>query len=230
MPADLDLAEFTFGQKRYDLEEVSDSNGYAAARLMAPPRWTIGMRSPRSMKIAAASKWEVFLIPLRGRVNHLEAWDVMRTAPQGTMRGSLVLAADVAAGATSMTLLGAVGTLAAADLLQIGSGLGSSQLVKVMGAVSATVLTSAAQTWTDGAANNQAWTDGAGHAQTWSASGTAVVSFEAPTRRAYTRGTVVTWDKPRAYFKAVTESVDWGYASGGPFEGGFAQDFIEAFQ
>lgn len=230
LPSTLALEEYQVGQKRFDLDEVSDSTGDASARLMAPPRWRLSMRSPQKLKMVDASVWQAFLLKTRGRINLVQAWDVQRPAPRGTMRGILNLAADVPAGATTAPLIGAVGTLEFADWLQIGTGLGTSQLVSLVEATSSSVLSAVNQTWTDGAGHNQTWTDGAAHNQTWFASGTAVITFEAPLRRAYTKGTVVIWDKPSAYFRAITEDVAWTYAAGGPWQGGFSQDFIEAFQ
>ena len=230
LPSTLDLTEYQIGQKRFDLSEVSDSTGDSSARLMAPPRWRLSMRSPAKMKLANASIWEAFILRTRGRVNVVQAWDVQRPAPAGGMRGSLYLATDVVAGATAATLIGAVGNLALADWLQIGQGLGTSQLVKLMEASTSSVLASAAQTWTDGAGHNQTWTDGAAHNQSWSATGFANITFEAPLRKAYAAGTPVIWDKPCAYFRAISEDVSWTYQAGGPWEGGFSQDFIEVFQ
>lgn len=97
-------AEFTIGQQRYDVTESSDSTGADAARLLGPPRWTVGLRSVEAIPLAEAGAWEALLLQLRGRVNHLALHDPVRAVPQGNLRGSPILNASASAGATSIVL------------------------------------------------------------------------------------------------------------------------------
>jgi hypothetical protein len=228
LPTGLQLAEAVPGQRRYDMAETSDVTGDQSARLLGPPRWHWTLRSPPKMLLAAASDWDILLVQLRGRVNYLAVYDLMRPAPLGTMRGDLSLASDVAIGATSMQLQGAVGTVAKGDWFQIGQGLGTSQLVKATASVSSTVLTRVAQQWKTSALANQTWQTSGGQTQVWSATGLVTIPFEAPARQFFRAGTIVTWDKPVAYFKSATDAYDAPYAPGS-FQGGFAIDLTEAF-
>lgn len=126
-------AALSVGQARYDIVEQSDSTGTQATRLLGPARWTLALQSQPVQSFAQAGLWESMVYGLRGRVNHLAAFDPGRVLPAGTLRGSPVLSAIAAAGATTATLVGGTnGTLLAGDLLQIGTGLGTSQTVKVM--------------------------------------------------------------------------------------------------
>jgi hypothetical protein len=99
-------AEFTIGQQRYDVTESSDSTGADAARLLGPPRWTVGLRSVEALNLTQAGAWEAMLLSLRGRVNHLALHDPVRAVPNGTLRGSPTLNASASAGATSIVLTG----------------------------------------------------------------------------------------------------------------------------
>ncbi len=137
MPLDLPIGSFSLEQRSYDMVESSDATGSEAVRLFGPPRWSVAMGSMKDMDLAQASIWEVLCLQLRRGSNHLGVWDPVRVAPRGTMRGLLTLLAAPAAGATSMQLAGAAGTLLAGDWLQIGTGVGSSQLVKVVQNVTA---------------------------------------------------------------------------------------------
>jgi hypothetical protein len=191
---------FVIGQRRFDVENDSDANGNAQSRLFSPPKWTIAMRSPAGLEVDDAVEWEAMLLQLRGRINHLAAWDRGRPAPRGTMRGTLSLSAGVAAGATTLSITGGAGqantTLKKGDWLGLGTGVGTSQLVKVM-------------------SNAQA-----------NGSGVISVVIEPPTRAAFSVSTAVAWDKPVAYFKATTSDTSWGYHSQNA-QTGFAFDGVE---
>jgi hypothetical protein len=145
----------------------------------------------------AMGEWQAMVSRLRGRVNHLAAFDPLRIAPLGTMRGTLTLASPLAQGAFSMSVTGGAGqagaTLLRGDWLQIGAGL-AGQLVMVTA---------------DATANG---------------SGVIAVSFENPIRLAagYIAGTAVTWDRPLGHYKmvdssSVLSSVDGGMLDGGAF-------------
>jgi hypothetical protein len=110
LPTSFRPVGFSFGQRRYDTMERSDSTGAEAARLLAPPRWTCSVQSADHMTLSEAGQWEAWCLKLRGGVNVAAIYDPVRTQPEGTLRGSPVVGVAVAAGATSVTIGGAVGT------------------------------------------------------------------------------------------------------------------------
>lgn len=181
LPAGFDrtIGSFAISQARYDMLEASDATGTVAARLFGPPRWRVAMGCVQALLLDDAALWETVLLRLRGGVNHLAVYDPVRTQPQGTMRGTLTLVGVHAAGAVAVNLSGGAGqagaTMNAGDWLQLGAGLGTSQLVKVM--VNATA-------------------DGAG---------AIALTVEPPLRIALAGGAAVTWDKPVAYYRQLGE-------------------------
>lgn len=183
LPTGLMIAECSISQARYDMAEMSDASGHAAARLFGPPRWRVSLRSHASLSLALSAQWEAMLLQLRGGVNHLSVYDPVRTAPQGTYRGTVTLSGSHSAGATSLALTGGSGTqtLLAGDWLQVGTGVGTSQLVKVM-------------------------------ANATASGGAITVTVEPPLRTAFSNGTAVTWNKPLAYYKQTSEPA-WSYAA-----------------
>lgn len=130
LPNNLGIAEFAWGVIDYELEESSDATGASASRIIGPPRWTAHMVSKENMELDQAGLWEYIILSLRGD-NVLALHDIVRVAPQGTMRGNPTLAAGLSIGDTSATFNSASGTLKRGDLLQFGTGFGTSQLVKV---------------------------------------------------------------------------------------------------
>jgi len=184
----------------------SDATGAQQARLLAPPRWTLRLVQPDNLTLADASAWQVLTMQLRGRVNVLAAWDVARPAPLGTLRGTLSLAASAAAGATSTTVTGGSGqagaTVRPGDWFQIGTGLGTSQLVMCTTAATA---------------------DG---------SGVVALAFEPPLRTAHAIATAVAWDKPLAYYRQQTDAATWSLGRGGrsgPLVTGLSLDLMETW-
>ena len=183
-PANLAIAKAgqRMGQRRYDLNGGSDSTGAAQVRLFGPPRWTMTLQAPEAVTIAEADVWQTMLLQLRGRVNHLAAWDESRPAPLGTMRGTLTLNSTAVAGDVALSVTGGAGqagtTLRAMDWLQVGSGLGS-QLVKVTGNATA------------------------------NGSGVIAIAIEPPLRTGYASGTAVAWSQPVAHFKSQNDDTDW---------------------
>ena len=139
LPATLKLgARGGMGQRRFDLLSQSEASGTQQTRLLGPPRWTLQLVQPQVLTLTEAGAWTALLMQLRGRVNVLAAWEPTRAAPQGTARGTLVLNAAAAIGAGPVTPLSVggcsptTGTFKAGDLLQVGTGLGTSQLVMVL--------------------------------------------------------------------------------------------------
>lgn len=192
-----------FGQRRFDLLAQSDSTGAQQTRLLGPPRWTLALQPPDPMRVDEAGQWAALAASLRGRVNVLWAFDPARRAPQGTLRGTLTLAAAAAIGAAALSVTGGAGqagkTLRAGDLLQLGSGLGTSQLVMVLADATA---------------------DG---------SGVVALSVEPPLRTAFSAGAAVTWDTPRAHFRLQSDALAWTYRGGGLLASGLAMDFTETW-
>ena len=134
---------------------------------------------------------ERLTLALRGSINHVAAWDVGHPAPSGTMRGTPTLNAGVSAGATTLVLAtGQPGaTLLQGDKIQLGTGLGTSQMVMVL---------------LDAVANG---------------SGVLTVTTEPPLRLGFAGGTAVTWNRPRAYFKQSSARSTWSYAPSGVVTG-----------
>lgn len=190
------------GQRRYDLFEQSEVTGDMPARIMGPPRWTMSINSLDQMPKADAAAWQAMMLKLRGRTNHLFAWDIGRPVPRGTMRGAMSLLNSADLGDTSISINGleaqAGNTLLSGDWLQIGTGLGTSQLINLV---------------EDGTANG---------------SGNLTISFEAPLRLDFDAGTTVTWYQAGAYFRSTNDSTDWTYGVVG-LQGGYAFDLLEAF-
>lgn len=199
LPADLKISKLSFGRNTYDLMFANADTGASSTRLLGPPRWTLSFSSASDMTLEEASAWEAFLLRLGGRQHHLEAWDVARPAPRGTLRGVLNLVSLVKEGDTSATITGGAGqvgrTLLPGDRLQIGTGIGTSQLVAVVEPAAA------------------------------DASGTLTFNFQSPARTDYSAGLSVTWDKAKAYFKANSGNVNWSYERAN--EGGFSFDGTE---
>jgi len=104
------LSQLTIGQQRFDISELSDTTGHTATRLGGPPRWTAALRTLDAMEPEVSALWKAIAVQLRGRVNHLALHDVTQPQPRGLARGTLTLASTAAAGATSLSLIGAVNT------------------------------------------------------------------------------------------------------------------------
>lgn len=207
LPATLRLgAGGGMGQARFDLLSQSDSSGSQQVRLLAPPRWTLRLVQPEHMAQADASAWLALCMQLRGRVNLLAAWDSARPAPAGSLRGTLTLATAGAIGDTSISVAGGVGqagaTVTPGDWFQIGSGLGTSQLVMCTSAATANV------------------------------AGTVAIIFEPPLRTAFAVSTALTWDKPLAYYRQQTDAATWTLSNGGrsgPLLTGLSLDLMESW-
>lgn len=203
-PASLAMpAECSISQARYDMAESSDATGHRADRLFGPPRWRMSLRSADAFTLAQAGVYEALLLQLRGSVNHLAMFDPVRQAPQGTLRGTLALVGSHAAGAVVLNIAGGAGeagkTLAPGDWLQVGTGLGTSQLVKVV--IGGTA-------------------DG---------SGDISVTVEPPLRTSFSTSTAVAWDKPVAYYKQLSTPQWSYRPGLRYKQSGFALDLLEAW-
>lgn len=203
LPASLRIRpDFGIEQRRFDMLESSDATGDTAVRLQAPPRWAISFTGTDAMAIPAADEWRALLLQLRGAVNVLAAWDIARPTPRGTARGAMLLATAAAAGATSLSITGA--TPAAGTLLR------GDWLQIGTGHGSSQLVNVVADVQLSG--------------------GTGVVAFEAPLRKAYAAGTVVTWDKALGYYRRTAGAVgaSWQYRTR-RLVGGFTFDGLESF-
>lgn len=200
MDPSLFIGTFGIEQVCYDMVEASDTTGAEAVRVLGPPRWKVGMASGDNMSLAQAALWEVMILQLKRGVNCLAVWDPVRTLPQGTMRGSPQLSAAAAAGAETISIGSASGSLAPGDWAQLGTGPGTSQLVKVIAPVAADL------------------------------SGNAIVQIRPSLRIAFASGTPLTLDHPVFYARNVNKSVKWDYQSGNLLVSGFALDLLETFQ
>jgi hypothetical protein len=227
LSAALRPADSSMGQVRYDMVEVSDATGAESARLFGPPRWALNIVSSDNMKLQESGLWKSLLLQLRGRVNHLYAYNPAQRQPVGTLRGSPRLAAAVAVGDTSMTLIGGTnGTVLEGDMYQIASGLGSSQVVAAVADAVSNPATNVPFVWSNGGVFS--WTNGG--AFSWSDMGTIVITFEPPARYAYAKDATVVWDHPRTYYRLQSESVRWKPSRGATGrEGGYVIDLLEAF-
>ena len=121
------------GQRRYDTVDQSETDGSSDVRLRGHPRWTISLAAPQKLTLAEAAVWRSTLLALNGKVNVLAAYDPVRLVPRGTLRGTPTLSAAAFAGEFQLNVTSSTSgmTLLAGDLIQVGSGFGTSQLVEV---------------------------------------------------------------------------------------------------
>lgn len=201
LPADVQLSEFTMGQQRFDLEQASDVTGSSSAVAFGFPRWRVSLRAKQNLDLAEAGWWEAATLLLRGRQNRIAVFDPVRALPLGTMRGSPQLSATAAAGANTAALSAGLSqagaTLLAGDWLQLGSGYGTSQLVKVTQNL------------------------------TLDSSGNGTVQFEPELRKQLAPGTVVNYTRPVAYYGLVSAPPTWSRQTNNTLTDGFSFDLLE---
>ena len=135
LPPNLAIGHFEIGQRRYDVGDANEQTGAGSARGMGPSRWTLGIAAPTTgLTLAQASLWESTLLKLRGGINYLSAYDIIRTQPRGTFRGFALNGAH-AKDADILSILGDVGqagnSLLRGDWAQVSVG-PDGQLVKVV--------------------------------------------------------------------------------------------------
>lgn len=194
-PDTLGVSRLQWSQRRHAIRHRS-SFGSQTVESLAPV-WQV-LIERNALSAAEAGAWMSLFLRLRGGLNQLEFWNLGRPVPRGTLRGTLTLAADAARGAASIQISGGVGQ-AGATLLAgdfLGLGSGLTQQV-VMVTVDATA----------------------------DASGLITVSFESPLRNAFTAGTAVTWDKPKALFRVQNDILGWEYEKA--IVNGFALELLE---
>lgn len=167
-----------------DAVSSSDPTGSAQTRVYGVPKWGLSLVSPTVMNDRRAGAWKALTLMLRGSVNRVAAYDPSRPVPLGTLRGAPTLSAVVAKGDVTAQINAGPGqagkTIEVGDLLGIGTGFGTSQLV---------------------CAVQPATADG---------SGLLTLRFEAPARRDYAAGTAIVLIRPRAYFMRAQGRAEWG--------------------
>jgi hypothetical protein len=131
MPSGLWLSEMSVKILRTDMGDNNEATGSITGRVFGPPRWSFDVGSGQDLTEDQATAWEALLMDLEGSLNVLAFYDVARPEPRGTMRGTLTLGQATAIGDRSLLLAGAAGTLRKGDWIQVGTGLGTSQTVKV---------------------------------------------------------------------------------------------------
>lgn len=118
-----------FGQIHYEVRSMSPQAGGFQSRATGLPRHTFKLALPSKMNQFDAGRWRALLMSLRGGVNHLHAYDPAHQFPAGTARGDRQIGGTTKG--ITYTYVNGTGTLLAGDWMQIGTGLGSSQLVMV---------------------------------------------------------------------------------------------------
>jgi hypothetical protein len=190
-------------QATFEVVSASDVTGSTQARAYGAPHWSLSLVSPAHLQDADAGAWKSMLLALLGSVNYLSAFDPSRPVPLGTYRGSPNLTATANAGDTTITFGDATQadkTLTVGDWLQIGTGLGTSQLVIVVAPATA------------------------------NGSGIATVQIQAPLRIPYAISTPVFWSRPRGHFRRTPGSGRTAWTPFAPgVTQGFAIDLIEAW-
>lgn len=175
------------GEVRSDSIDGSDPTQIEQARVFGPPRWSMLLTSPPNTFGAGAEQWASLRTRLLGSINVLAAPPVPRVEPRGTMRGTITVQAAAAAGASTITLTAGSGqagrTLLDGDWLQIGTGLGTSQLIRI---------------------NADATANG---------SGVITVTFDHVLRAAVAVGTAVTWSRPVGYWRRADTETRWSYVN-----------------
>lgn len=157
----------------------------------ASPLWEVTMTGvPQYWQ--PAHQMVAYLESFDGFRNQLELWNLAQPVPVGTLRGTPVLGADAAQGATLLAISGGIDqagtTLLKGDLLGLGSGL-TQQVVRL-----------AADATAD-------------------ANGDIVVMIGTPMRNAFLAGDAVTWNKPKALFrqKTLNEGIEYQPVIGQPW-------------
>jgi len=201
LPATVEFGSFEIGQVRYDLENSSELTGYTDVSVFGFPRWRVSLSAKQDIHLAEAGFWEALSVRMRGKLNRLAVWDPVRALPQGSMRGSPALAAAATAGSYTASINAGGGqagtTLKAGDWLQLGTGYGTSQLVKVVQDL------------------------------TLNGSGIGTVTFEPAIRFTIPLNSTVIYDKPVAYYGLASSPPGWSRQTNNTLTTGFAFDLLE---
>lgn len=103
----------------FDVQMTVARNGRITTYGLPGARWTCTLTYPSDSEQITRPALEALLVSLEGGINRLALPHFGRPYPNGTMRGSPTLAITAAAGAKSMSLTAANGTLRAGDILGV---------------------------------------------------------------------------------------------------------------
>lgn len=187
--ASLQVVQHPWGQQRNDMAFRSSFGAQGVE--LSSPLWVAALEAP-PMNDADPNTgaWQSLLMLLDGQVNQLELWNIVRPAPLGTMRGTMILTDDIAQGATTAQIQasGQGGkTLLKGDYLGFGSGVTQQVIFLTADAIA-------------------------------DVSGNISVNFKPAARNTILTGSppaaVVTWDKPKALFRQKANPSGWNYSGG----------------
>ena len=104
----------------FDVQLNVSRNGRITTYGLPGARWTCTLTYPADAEHITRPALEALLVSLEGGVNRLALPHFGRPYPNGTMRGAPTVAITAAAGAKTISLASANGTLKAGDILGIG--------------------------------------------------------------------------------------------------------------
>lgn len=189
------ITRMSWGPRRFDVESRSPFGSQVIES--GAPLWTAEF-DVKPLRESEAGLWKATFLKLAGQTNQFELWDVRRSVPLGTMRGTMVLDSAADQGDTTATIStdsGEAGkTLLQGDMLQFGSGV-TQQVV---------ILT---------------------EDSTADVNGDILITFEHPLRNDFDAGASVVWNKPKALFRRTEPNTTWNYEP--MFVRGFAMTLIE---
>lgn len=114
---------FEFALRSNVLTSNSPLTGSTQTVEIPGARWVGSMVLARASRADQGTR-EAILSQISGRANRVALWHFDRPAPRGTMRGSPVLSATAAAGATSLAITTTAGATAlAGDMFSVGGQL-----------------------------------------------------------------------------------------------------------
>lgn len=120
------FTEWHFGQEPVTFLHSSPLSGQTQTVEMPGTRWAMSMRLS-GLNADERANIAAFLAELRGRANRFTLHDLMNPVPRGTMRGTLTVSGNIAAGAVTCSVTGGAGqastTLLRGDKLNIGGEL-----------------------------------------------------------------------------------------------------------
>lgn len=183
LASDILLGNFAISLRNYDVEEVSPLTGHSDVNVFGHPRWAAVIQPMSGLEKRFAAAWEVLALQFRGKRNVVALWDVVKPEPLGTLRTNPTLVSAASRSATLACGAGNAGkTLLAGDWIQLGDGLGVSQLVKLT------------------------------EASTANGSGQMTVAFEPYLRISLTGGLPCRVIRPVAYYGLEEQAPGWSYA------------------
>jgi hypothetical protein len=193
-PATLIPASMTWGQQRRDVIYSSVFGSQAVEA--AAPLWIITIAGT-VQKDSTAGQWQSLFLKLRGKVNQLEIFNIVRPVPLGTMRGTMTFNGNHSQGATTISISASgenAKTLLQGDFIGFGTTT-TRQMVMVVA---------------DATSNG---------------SGIISVTVEPPLRNAFSTGASITWDTPKLSCRVIQKDFIWNYSPG--MVSGFSLNLVE---